>query len=140
MLDKTWQPSTSCVLHMSSWRKATRLRLLLSNVSKTALLWQWHDMGWTERDPHCYCQASRAITKRLQVVWLDVTASKSRYGTWLGASLPEFVPFPKTGRARGGAKQQRAAAASAKADAATGGGGGLWEDDDKFVVRLRRLR
>ena len=72
-----------------------------------------------------------------QVVWLDVTASKSRYGVWLGASLPEFVPFPKTGKARGGAAKQRAAAA---ANGASGGAGGLWEDDDKFLVRLRRLK
>ena len=77
----------------------------------------------------------------MQVVWLDVTASKSRYGVWLGASLPEFVPFPKTGRARGGAAaKQRAAAAAKGVNEGGGGGGGLWEDDDKFLVRLRRLR
>ena len=69
----------------------------------------------------------------MQVVWLDVTASRSRYGEWLGASLPEFVPFPKTGKARGGAAKRRTA------DQPTAGRG-LWEDDDKFLVRLRRLR
>ena len=88
--------------------------------------------------PGSFTYRLEPILSGMQVIWLDVTASKSRYGVWLGASLPEFVPFPKTGRARSGAAKQRAAAAAKGADGP--GGGGLWEDDDKFLVRLRRLR
>ena len=81
-----------------------------------------------------------------QVVWLDVTAARSRYGAWIGGCLPEFVPFPRTGRARGGAAKQKAMkSADAAADAAADGSaatdaGGVWEDDNKYLVRLRRLR
>lgn len=34
------------------------------------------------------------------VVWLDVTAAKARYGTWLGGVLPTFVPWDRFFRAR----------------------------------------
>lgn len=53
----------------------------------------------------------------MQVVWLDATAARARYGRWVNGVLPEFVPFPKTSKARGGGSKKAAAAAA-------GGGGG----------------
>lgn len=79
-----------------------------------------------------------------------MAAARSRYSGWLGGNLPEFVSFPKTGRARGGAAKRKAAEAAEAAeeksrngpaeDASGDDSDGLWEDDDKYLVRLRRLR
>lgn len=68
-----------------------------------------------------------------QVLWLDITASKARYGRWIDGCLPAFVPFPTTTRAR--TKQQKKdAAVEAAARAASD-----IVDDDAFI-RLSRLR
>lgn len=74
-----------------------------------------------------------------QVLWLDAVAARARYGRWIGGVLPEFVPFPKTGRARGGSKQA-AAAAAAEEQGAAGGGEAGQDDSDRHWVYLRRLR
>ena len=67
-----------------------------------------------------------------QVLWLDTTAAKARYGRWIDGCLPAFAPFPTTTRAR--TKQQKKdAAVEAAARAASG------MDDDAFI-RLSRLR
>ena len=86
-------------------------------------------------------EAGDALTTALRaVVWLDATSARARYGRWIGGTLPEFVPFPKTGKARGGARKRAAATAAA---AAAGGGE---EDDDaeasggRHFVYLRKLR
>lgn len=74
------------------------------------------------------------------VVWLDTTAAKARCGRWTGGILPEFVPFPKTGKARGGSKKKATAAAAAKK--AEGGEEEESVDDDlsTHFMYLRRLR
>lgn len=73
----------------------------------------------------------------LQVVWLDAVAARARYGRWVGGVLPEFVPFPKTGKARGGSKKAQ------QAQQAAGGGPGGVESEEEgggCYVYLRRLR
>jgi hypothetical protein len=91
--------------------------------------------------------ASSATTGRnvlpgLQVVWLDNVAARARYGRWLGGVLPEFVPFPKTGKARGGSKRAGAAAAAKSEGTLEGGGGGGGSDGEEEgrYLNLRRLR
>ena len=69
-----------------------------------------------------------------QVLWLDLTAAKARYGRWLGAALPGFVPFQRTTRAR--TKAQKGAEAAAKHS----GAGGTEAADDGLLVCMRRLR
>lgn len=73
----------------------------------------------------------------VQVVWLDAVAARARYGRWVGGVLPEFVPFPKTGKARGGSKKAQ------QAQQAAGGGPGGVESEEEgggCYVYLRRLR
>ena len=36
----------------------------------------------------------------LQVVWLDCTAAKARYGRWIDGVRPSIIPFPKSGKPR----------------------------------------
>ena len=67
-----------------------------------------------------------------QVLWLDSTAAKARYGRWIDGCLPAFAPFPTTTRART-KQQKRDAAVEAAARAASN------TDDDSFI-RLSRLR
>ena len=71
----------------------------------------------------------------MQVVWLDVAAARSRYGRWVDGALPEFVPFPRTTRAR--TKRQAEADAGAAAAAAAAA---LQDPDAALLIRLRRLR
>jgi transcription initiation factor TFIID subunit TAF12 len=75
------------------------------------------------------------------VLWLDLTAAKARYGRWLGGTLPAFVPFQRTTRAR--TKAQKDASAAATASAASQqqqNGAQAAEADDRLLVRMRRLR
>lgn len=39
-------------------------------------------------------------TLGMQVLWLDLTAAKARYGRWIGGELPQFTEFARTTRAR----------------------------------------
>ena len=64
----------------------------------------------------------------MQVVWLDVTVAKARFGRWIEGSLPQFGPFPKVGRVRG------------KKNLGPGKGVGGKGSDDSYWVNLRRLR
>lgn len=75
----------------------------------------------------------------LQVVWLDVTAAKARYGRWLDGAIPAFVPFPKTTRARTKQQQQQQQEKEA-ALAADQAGANSSEADGEFIIRMRRLR
>lgn len=77
------------------------------------------------------------------VVWLDSIAAKARWGRWLGAHLPQLIPFPKTGKARGSSAKKKAAAAAEDQEESTTG----TEDGDtevlqpiKHLVYLKKLR
>lgn len=81
--------------------------------------------------------------RRLQVVWLDTTAAKARYGRWIGGTLPQLTPFPKTGKARGGSKAAAAAAREAEEETDAGAGeeaAAARDDSERHWVYLRRLR
>ena len=69
------------------------------------------------------------------MLWLDVTASRARYGRWVEGTLPTFVPFQRTTRAR--TRAQRDAAA---AEEGGGNGGAPKHPDDGLLIRMRRLR
>lgn len=74
-----------------------------------------------------------------------MVAARARYGRWIGGTLPQLVPFPKSGKARGGSKAAAAAAArereEAEADAGAGGEEAAARDDsERHWVYLRRLR
>ena len=86
---------------------------------------------WSKR---CWLIALEAPTllECLQVLWLDITAAKARYGRWIDGCLPSFVPFPTSTRART-KQQKREAAVKAAARAASD------LDDDSFI-RLSHLR
>ncbi len=51
-------------------------------------------------------------------MWLDVTAARARYGVWIDGVLPEIIPFPSTGRPRGGSKT-KPDSSNAKSDVST---------------------
>ena len=70
--------------------------------------------------------------RRCQVLWLDITAAKARYGRWIDGCLPAFAPFPTTTRART-KQQKREAAVDAAARA-------IRDADDDAFIRLSRLR
>ncbi len=87
------------------------------------------------------------------VVWLDSVAARARYGRWIEGTLPRLIPFPKTGKARGGSaakkkkQQQQAAAAGAEDKISNTTSGEEGEDDEeeeveasKYIVYLRKLR
>ena len=69
------------------------------------------------------------------MVWLDLAAARSRYGRWIDGALPEFVPFPRTTRARTKRQAEADAAAAAAAAAAA-----LQDPDAALLMRLQRLR
>ncbi|KAL4459148.1 hypothetical protein ABPG75_014013 [Micractinium tetrahymenae] len=78
-----------------------------------------------------------------KVVWLDTLAAKARYGRWIGGTLPELVPFPKTGKARGGSKAAAAARQREEEEEAEAAGGeeeAARDDSERHWVNLRRLR
>jgi hypothetical protein len=93
-------------------------------------------------------EAGHAVQHSLDtVVWLDAAAARAQYGRWIGGVLPELVPFPKTGKARGGSvASSKAAATAAAADQQQLGeqgeaeGGGATDDSERHWVYLRRLR
>ena len=39
--------------------------------------------------------------------WLDVLCAKARYGAWLGAELPDLLPWESVFHARGGASSSQ---------------------------------
>lgn len=71
------------------------------------------------------------------MLWLDVTASRARYGRWVEGTLPTFVPFQRTTRAR--TRAQRDAAAAAE-EGAGGNCRAPKQADDGLLIRMRRLR
>ena len=76
--------------------------------------------------------ARQEATVDTQVLWLDLTAAKARYGRWIGGELPQFAEFARSTRART-ARQKEAQQALQHAAAPQ-------EADDEFLVRLRKLR
>ncbi|KAK9818002.1 hypothetical protein WJX72_005611 [[Myrmecia] bisecta] len=106
-------------------------------AAEEAVLWRLTSAVVDDRDDVQRCLDT--------VVWLDVAASRARYSRWVEGSFPTFVPLPSTGRSsakakRGNAKTRRASAGAAGDAAGDGDAGGGQEEDDKYVVRLRRLR
>jgi hypothetical protein len=90
-------------------------------------------------------EAGHAVQHSLDtVVWLDAAAARARYGRWIGGVLPELVPFPKTGKARGGSVASSKAAAAAtqqqQGEQEEEEGGGAADDSERHWVYLRRLR
>lgn len=79
-----------------------------------------------------YALEAPMLLECLQVLWLDITAAKARYGRWIDGCLPSFVPFPTSTSART-KQQKREAAVKAAARAASD------LDDDSFI-RLSHLR
>lgn len=77
----------------------------------------------------------RQYAVAVQIVWLDLAAARSRYGRWIEGYLPEFVPFPRTTRARTKRQAEADAAAAAASAAAV-----LQDADAALLMRLRRLR
>lgn len=65
-----------------------------------------------------------------QVVWLDSTAARARYGRWIKGTLAQFGPFPSTGKARGGSKKAAAADQQQHQE----------EEVDRHYLFLKRLR
>lgn len=39
---------------------------------------------------------SESFAAVAQVLWLDLTAAKARYGRWIGGELPTFAEFART--------------------------------------------
>ncbi len=74
----------------------------------------------------------KLLCEIVQVLWLDITAAKARYGRWIDGCLPTFVPFPTTTKART-KQQKKEAAVEAAARAAS-------SMADDSVIRLSRLR
>ena len=72
-------------------------------------------------------------------------AARARYGRWVGGVLPEFLPFPKTGKARGGSKTtadkgggSSSSSSSRREEEGSAAGGGFREEG--AYLNLRRLR
>nr|BAD42336.1 DNA mismatch repair protein Mut2-like protein [Nannochloris bacillaris] len=83
------------------------------------------------------------------VVWLDSVAARARYGRWIGGTLPRLIPFPKTGKARGGSakrkkQQQQQQEQEESLKISTGNEEGDEEEEDvepsKYIVYLRKLK
>lgn len=71
---------------------------------------------------------------------MDTVAARARYGRWIGGVLPELVPFPKTGRARGGSSKAVAATAQEQLQEGVEGSDIAQDGSGKHWVHLRRLR
>ncbi|GAB4813086.1 hypothetical protein N2152v2_000132 [Parachlorella kessleri] len=81
-----------------------------------------------------------------KVVWLDSVAARARYGRWVGGVLPEFLPFPKTGKARGGSRKTADKDSSSSSSSGSGSGEGKGSAagsegrEEGAYLNLRRLR
>ncbi|GAX78758.1 hypothetical protein CEUSTIGMA_g6195.t1 [Chlamydomonas eustigma] len=67
---------------------------------------------------------------------LDLLCAKTRYGAWLGAELPDVVPWDTVFHSRGSGGVQRFIRQEVMPDAS----GAEDEWDDRYMVRLRSLR
>ena len=74
----------------------------------------------------------------LQVAWLDEVAAKARFGRWIDGRFPTLVPFPKTGKARGGRSTSKAG--KGHRDSPTDNEGDHVSASREHFVRLRKLR
>ena len=113
----------------------------------------WASECWGTCGPFCACGILSLTTRAqypapwpnycmAQVVWLDTVAARARYGRWIGGVLPELVPFPKTGRARGGskAKGQQQQQQQQQQEQQEQQQEGPSDDSERHWVYLRRLR
>ena len=126
---------------------ADAVRLPLAHSNEGCVAEKRHSLGAVQAvNDGGYCLSPRQALLHppsAQVVWLDSVAARARYGRWMGGVLPEFLPFPKTGKARGGSKltaYKGGGSSSGNKDSQEGSAAGRDAREEGAYLNLRRLR